>query len=38
MRLFLSSFAIWVFALTCGGFYAAYAVSPDAEVAVLSVD
>lgn len=38
MRLFLGSFAVWIFALICGGFYAAYAVSPETEMSALSVD
>ena len=38
MRLFLNSFAIWVFALSCGGFWATYEASPDTDVAVSSVE
>lgn len=38
MRLFFSSFAIWVFALACGGFWASYSASHDGGVAVASLD
>lgn len=38
MRLFLSSFAIWLFALACGGSWASYSASHNGGLAVASLD
>lgn len=38
MRLFLSSFAIWIFALVSGAFWSAVAVDPSDEVAMIIVE
>ena len=35
MRLFLSSFAIWIFALASGAFWSAFVVGPSDEVAMI---